>query len=130
MRYKQVETRANSRRTFREGTDVPADARGRVPMRMQLRQPGEFLRTSGGDSDWGWDTKPLDGSQEEEVAKTVQGCPVQQHKNAELPSPCAQLSALAVPWHHTGIRPRPPVPLAFRRRKPKHTGSCRELCSE
>lgn len=98
---------------------MPADmpARGRVPRWVQLRQPGEFLRTSGGDSDRGQDTRPLDGSQEEEVAKTVQGCPVQQYKNAALPSPCAQLSALAVPWHHAGIRHRPPVPLAFLQEK-------------
>lgn len=100
---------------------MPADADGRVPVWVQLRQPGQFLRISGEDN------SPLDGSQKEEVAKTVQGCPVQHHRNVELPSPCAQLSALAVPWHHTGVRPRPPVPLAFHRIKFKHTDSFREL---
>lgn len=89
MCYKQVETRANSRRTFREGTDVSAEADGRVPLWMQVRQPGEFLRTSGGDSDWRWDTRPSDGPQEEEIAKTVQGCLVQEHKmqNSQVPAP-------------------------------------------
>lgn len=84
---------------------------------MQLRQPGEFLKMSGRDSDWGWDIRPLDGSQEVEVAKTVQGCPVQQHKTTELPSPCAQLSTLAVPWHYIGIRSRPPVAPCFSQEK-------------
>lgn len=89
MCYKQVETRVNSRGTFREGTGMSAW--------MQLRQPGGFLRTSDGDSDWRWNTRHLDSSQEEEVAKMIQGYPVQRHKNEELPSPCARLSALAVP---------------------------------
>jgi len=68
----KLETRANSGRAFREGNEVPADAHGGVPAWMQLRQPRELLRTCGGDSDWGRDTRPLDGSQEEEVAKVVQ----------------------------------------------------------
>ena len=95
-------------------------AHGMLPVWIQLEQPGNFLRASGGDIHQGWDTRPLTCSQEEDV-QDVQFNTTKM-TNMEPPIPASSWVLWLFPEHHTDTRCRHPTHIAFCRRKPKHTG--------